>query len=172
LSQFLVPMLEALGKDATLTGRVPLWDLVKEQITHRFILGFGYQAFWTEGNADVWRIWELIGWQAPHSHNGYYEITLGLGLVGAMALAAVVSRAAYQGAMLHCSRPNDGWLWFNVFLGVFLVLNLTESMTLNQNDLFWILFATSAIAFSLRYPETRSIHMAPYDVPMRAKPVS
>jgi exopolysaccharide production protein ExoQ len=172
LSEFLVPILEALGKDATLTGRVPLWNLVKEQITHRFLLGSGYQAFWTEGNSDVWRIWELIGWGAPHSHNGYYELMLGLGLVGAITLAVVIIRAAYHGAVLHNRQPDSGWLWFNVFVGVFLVLNLTESMMMNQNDFFWILFATAAIAFSLRYPEVQSMHIVFHETITKAHPIS
>jgi exopolysaccharide production protein ExoQ len=172
LSEFIVPILEALGKDATLTGRVPLWNLIKEQITHRFLLGFGYQAFWTQGNTDVWRIWGEIGWQAPHSHNGYYEVMLGLGFVGSMTLAIVVIRAAYHGAALHCSRPNDGWLWFNVFVGVFLVLNLTESMMVNQNDFFWLLFTTAAIAFSFRYPEGQSIPVASHDRILKTHSIS
>jgi hypothetical protein len=34
-------------------------------------------------------------------------------------------------------------------------MNLTESMLLAQNDLFWTLFTTAIVAFSLRYSEVR-----------------
>jgi exopolysaccharide production protein ExoQ len=155
LSEFLVPALEALGKDATLTGRVPLWALVDERISHHLLFGYGYQAFWTPGNLEAWEIWEVIGWMAPHSHNGFREIMLNLGLVGLLSLALVMVRALRQGAVLQCSAPEDGWLWLNVLVCMFLVMNLTESMFLAQNDLFWILFTTAIVAFSLRHPEIR-----------------
>jgi exopolysaccharide production protein ExoQ len=155
LSEFLVPALEALGKDATLTGRVPLWALVDEQISSHPLFGFGYQAFWTPGNFDAWHIWEAIGWMAPHSHNGFRETLLSLGLVGLLSLSLVVVRALLQGAELQCGAPQDCWLWLNVLVCMFLVMNLTESMILAQNDLFWILFTTAAVAFSLRKPEIR-----------------
>jgi O-antigen ligase len=105
LGEFLVPLLEALGKDATLTGRVPLWALVDEMISRKIAVGYGYGAFWTPGNVDAWRIWEAIGWQAPHSHNGYREVLLGLGLVGFLTLAIVLVRAVWQGgrALLHAA---------------------------------------------------------------------
>lgn len=155
LGEFLVPALEALGKDATLTGRVPLWALVDEMIERRLVLGHGFGVFWTEGNMDAWRIWGAIGWQAPHSHNGYRETMLGLGLVGLVTLAAVVVRAAWQAGALYCSKPWEGWLWINVFIGMYLVMNLTESLFLVQNDLFWTLFMAVIVMVSLRFPERR-----------------
>jgi O-antigen ligase len=156
LEEFLVPLLEALGKDATLTGRVPLWLLVDQVIGDRLLLGYGYQTFWTDASADAWRIWAEIGWMAPHSHNGFRETLLSLGLVGMLPLLAVIVRAARQGAALQCRAPEDGWLWLNVWIGTFLVMNLTESIILAQNDVFWTLFMTAAIAFALRYPEQRA----------------
>lgn len=159
LGEFLVPVLEALGKDATLTGRVPLWALVDEMIARRPVLGYGYGAFWTDGNIDAWRIWGVIGWEAPHSHNGYRETTLGLGLVGLATLAVLIARAMWQAGSLYCGRPADGWLWINVFLGMYLVMNLTESIFLVQNDLFWTLFVAVIVMASLRYPERdRGLH--------------
>lgn len=153
LGELLVPLLEALGKDATLTGRVPLWRLVDAMIAQKIVLGYGYAAFWTPGNVDAWRIWAEIGWQAPHSHNGYREIVLGLGLVGLVTLGTVLVRALWQGAVLYCTRPWEGWLWLNVFIGMYLVMNLTEAIFLLQNDLFWTLFTAAILMISLRYPE-------------------
>lgn len=153
LGEFLVPLLEALGKDATLTGRVPLWHLVDAMIAQQIVHGYGYAAFWAPGNPDAWRIWAEIGWQAPHSHNGYREIMLGLGIIGIATLAVVLVRAVWQGAVLYCARPWEGWLWLNVFVGMYLVMNLTEAIFLVQNDFFWTLFTAVVLMISLRYPE-------------------
>ncbi|MGV8988312.1 MAG: hypothetical protein ACOH2H_18735 [Cypionkella sp.] len=49
LDLLLVPLLEALCKDATLAGRVPLWAMVDMCIAERPWLGYAYQAFWMPG---------------------------------------------------------------------------------------------------------------------------
>ncbi len=155
LGSFLVPMLEALGKDATLTGRVPLWRLVDHEIAHHLLLGFGYEAFWTEGNDAAWEIWSRIGWQAPHSHNGYRDIMLSLGLLGLILLAVMVVRALTQGTRLNLARPDESWLWLNVLAGVFLFMNLTESVFLDPGAFPWTLFATAVLMFAVHAPTLR-----------------
>jgi exopolysaccharide production protein ExoQ len=154
LHEFLVPVLEAMGKDATLTGRVPLWELVDRQIADHMIFGVGYQSFWTEANPDAWVIWSQIQWQAPHSHNGFRDTMLSFGVTGTALFVIVLVRAVRQGAVLHCRDPEYGWLWLNVFLVMVLVMNLTESMFLIQNDTIFVLFATSIVMFSLYAPVT------------------
>jgi exopolysaccharide production protein ExoQ len=161
LGSYLVPLLEALGKDATLTGRVPLWRLVDEQIGRNLVLGHGFGAFWTTGSPGAWRIWGEIGWMAPHAHNGFRDTLLGVGLLGLTILLFVIARAVTQGALLQCRKPDEGWLWLNVLVGMFLVMNLTESIFLVQNDLFWTLFMTAVIAFSLRYPDSTELRSEP-----------
>jgi exopolysaccharide production protein ExoQ len=152
LQEFLVPVLEALGKDATLTGRVPLWRLVDVQIAHNLLLGFGYQAFWTNANPEAWAIWSAIDWQAPHAHNGFRDTMLSVGIGGTLLFALVLVRALCQGARLQCRAARDGWLWLNVFMVMVLVMNLTESLFLLQNDAISILFAATIIMFSLYAP--------------------
>lgn len=150
----LQPLLDVLGKDATLTGRVPLWHLVDAEIAARPILGYGYQAFWTEGNSKAWQIWEKIRWAAPHAHSGYRDMLLALGFAGFAVFAAVIVRGLRQGARLHCRRPGEGWIWFSMILGAGLILNMAESDFLAQNDLIWILMSTGLIAISLRSHST------------------
>jgi exopolysaccharide production protein ExoQ len=152
LHEFLVPVLEALGKDATLTGRVPLWEMVDAAISRHLLFGFGYQAFWTEANPEAWAIWSTIRWMAPHAHNGFRDILLSFGLVGTSLFGLVIVRAIHQGAVLQCRAPQDGWLWLNVFMIMVLVMNLTESIFLVQNDAIFGLFTTAIIMFSVYAP--------------------
>jgi exopolysaccharide production protein ExoQ len=152
LHEFLVPVLEALGKDATLTGRVPLWELVDTKISSHLLLGFGYQAFWTEANPEAWAIWSTIQWMAPHAHNGFRDILLSFGIGGMALFVLVVVPAIRRGAVLQCRAPEDGWLWLNVFVIMVLVMNLTESIFLVQNDAIFVLFAAGIIMFSLYSP--------------------
>jgi exopolysaccharide production protein ExoQ len=152
LHEFLVPFLEALGKDATLTGRVPLWELVDRQIDNNLLSGFGYQAFWTDSNPAAWSIWSEIQWMAPHAHNGYRDTMLSFGLIGMIPFVLLLLRALHEGAVLQCRDAQYGWLWLNVFVVMVLVMNLTESIFLVQNDAIFILFITAFIMFSLYLP--------------------
>lgn len=155
LQHYLVPMLETLGKDATLTGRVPLWELVDSYIGDRPILGYGFQAFWTPGSSGAWRIWAIVGWMAPHSHSGIRETLLSLGLIGLILLLAAISRGLIQGAKLLATERGEGWLWLNVVVGIYLVMNLTESLFFSQNDFIFILFCAALLSFSTASRELR-----------------
>lgn len=159
LNTLLVPVLEALGKDATLTGRVPLWAFVDAEIARHRILGVGYRVFWTEGSAGAWNIWIQIGWMAPHAHNGYRDMLLSFGLAGMAPLALVLVQALYQGARLQLAFPGEGWMCLNVLVGVFLTMNLTESLFLEPGALPWIVFASAVLMFSTHASRLR--HRSP-----------
>jgi len=159
-----VPLLDALGKDATLTGRVPLWEEVDKSIALRPLLGYGYQTFWTPVNPEKWQIETAIGWGPPHAHNGYRDTILSLGFVGAAVLAIVIARGASQGARLEFREPDEGWFWLNVLFGMFLTMNLTESLILRQNEFFWTMFMTYLLMFSLRCPSTAPVATTPWVV--------
>ncbi|MBB4237898.1 O-antigen ligase family protein [Rhizobium esperanzae] len=167
LHEFLVPALEALGKDATLTGRVPLWELVDREISDRWMLGYGYQAFWTTENREATQIWFKLGWAAPHAHNGYRDILLSFGIMGMIPFALMLLHAIHQGAVLQCHDPQYGWLWLNVLTIMILVMNLTESFFLVQNDTIFILFTAAIIMFSLYAPVVSISPSPPWQAPSR-----
>jgi exopolysaccharide production protein ExoQ len=150
LHYVILPLLEALGKDATLTGRVPLWAEVDKSIALRPLLGYGYQTFWEPANPEYWRIISAVGWGPPHSHNGYRDTILSLGFVGAFVLAAAIAKGASEGAKLEFRQPTAGWFWLNVIFGMYLTMNLTESLILRQNEFFWTTFVACLLMFSLR----------------------
>lgn len=154
LAAYLVPLLHLIGKDATLTGRVPLWALVDQYIAARPFTGYGYEAFWTNGNVAMWRIWVTIGWEAPNAHNGLRQSLLNFGLVGTVLLGLTFVRAIWQGSVLHAAAPHEGWLWMNVLLVMMLSINLTESQMMLQNDLLWILLTAFMSMFSIYRPGT------------------
>lgn len=151
LASFYQPLLEAMGKDATLTGRVPLWRQVDPWILERPLLGYGYGAFWSDADPIAWQIWSHIGWKAPHAHNGYRDLMLNFGLVGAAVFALAVLQAAWRAFALLAAEPGAGWLWCNVVIVVSLFLNLSESTFLVQNDLIWLLVSTAMMTVSYRH---------------------
>ena len=155
LYEYLLPLLNSLGKDATLTGRVPLWHQVDPEIARHPFIGYGYGAFWSEANLEAWRIWREIAWKAPHAHNGYRDLLLSVGMLGALVFAIVILQALSRGLRLQATRPQEGWVWCSLMISLSLLLNLSESTILMQNDLVWILTSTAILSVSYRYPSVR-----------------
>ncbi|NJN87369.1 MAG: O-antigen ligase family protein [Leptolyngbyaceae cyanobacterium SL_7_1] len=82
-------LLLSLGRDPTLTGRVPIWNYTIDKIAERPFIGYGYGAFWAKdsryaleaGRAVAgWTTLDL--WIPPHAHNGFIDMALSVGLLG------------------------------------------------------------------------------------------
>jgi exopolysaccharide production protein ExoQ len=73
-----------LGREPTLTSRVPMWKDLISMVTNP-VLGFGYDSFWLGARQEyIYMNWGIIG----NAHNGYLEMYLNLGLVGVFFIAA------------------------------------------------------------------------------------
>lgn len=140
LPDVLETVLGFLGKDLTLTGRIPLWLLLIPMALQRPLLGYGYGAFWLGESGPSAIVWALT-WDAPHAHNGFLDLWLELGLVGAvlgtMVLALPMARSIF-------SSRRAAKIAENVFL--FFVFsfwaNAAESVLLQSGlakALYWLL---------------------------------
>jgi exopolysaccharide production protein ExoQ len=125
------PLVEYLTRgnvEATmnLTGRVPLWQILLEEIGERPWLGVGFTAYWSSLSLlSSFQVQDVV---APSAHNGYLEELLNTGVVGLAILLTfclvtlgVVRRQALRGDPL-------GWLVF-LYMVYFLLLNLTNAVT-------------------------------------------
>ncbi len=84
-------IVQLFGKDLTLTGRLPLWQLALDSFYAKPLLGFGFGAYWiTGGDYGGLRLHFLAGWAPSHIHNGWLEVALNLGLVGVGFLAVLL----------------------------------------------------------------------------------
>ncbi|MGC2721946.1 MAG: O-antigen ligase family protein, partial [Candidatus Acidiferrales bacterium] len=125
------PVVELVGKDATLTGRMQLWHYVKQEIVRRPVLGFGYSAFWSTGEAD--RIRAAVNWDPPTAHNGFLDAALGLGIIGLAILLLGLLRNLYLGFKVARRDQDFASIW-PLFFIIFVVLdNLTESSITGAN---------------------------------------
>jgi O-antigen ligase len=85
-------LLEFLGRDATLTNRTIIWQLIEPYILKEFIFGYGFGAFWASdavfGFLDRW---SFIG----NAHSGYYEAMLQGGIVCLLIVLAIAFKSLY-----------------------------------------------------------------------------
>lgn len=74
-------LMQAMGKDPTLTGRTELWEGLLHSAAKRPLLGYGYEAFFSKPDELV-GLQSHAGWLPPHAHNGYLQVLISTGLVG------------------------------------------------------------------------------------------
>ncbi len=90
------PFLEAIGKDATLTGRTPMWEqFITVMMAHNTLTGFGFCMFWKDPSA--YGLWHALfpkdSWgntMTFGAHNMLFEIWLDDGLIGLAALFLMI----------------------------------------------------------------------------------
>ena len=132
-------LLEALGKDPTLTGRTDIWAALMRQVALHPWTGFGYSAFWVRGSdpADFIRL--ETQWPVPSAHNGWIDLLVQLGWPGAILVGIVMAVAILGTAFrLNGSGPREGWFGM-AYLAVFTLLSLSESVLLSHANLPWVL---------------------------------
>ena len=82
------PLLNALGKDATLTGRIPLWrQLIEVMQQHNTLFGFGYGRFWFDERAvaymhEGFEQHSFMANMTSGAHNNIMELLANNGILG------------------------------------------------------------------------------------------
>ena len=142
-------MLEATGRDMTLTGRTGLWTDLLNNAAKSPVLGVGLGAFWVGkiGYAmyplDNWsRV--TPGWRPGQGHNGYIDVYVDLGVIGVVLVLLVVV-SAFAGALDDLqNRFELGTLRLTLLLSI-VMNNLTESSLLKGTHSLWFLFLLVAV---------------------------
>ncbi|WP_345410339.1 O-antigen ligase family protein [Actinomycetospora chlora] len=121
----------SLGRDSTLTGRTDVWPAVLEQIARTPILGLGWNAPWREGQPETQRMWRAAGFKMYHSHDGYLDMLLQLGVVGLGLMSIVLVVTLIVGIASYVGRGDELAVWSTSCAIVLVMVNLTESPSTN-----------------------------------------
>ncbi|WP_124728320.1 O-antigen ligase family protein [Staphylospora marina] len=154
-----------LGKDATMTGRTPLWSYAIAMAMREPWLGYGYYGFWHGMEGPSNSVWKVIQWKPPHSHNGFIDLWLDLGLIGVGLFLAGLVKFLIM-AVRHV-RFNNRWedAWPLLYGAFMIVSNISESAILTNNfNLFWVLYvATFTMLAAKQADEAQSHDRSPAD---------
>jgi exopolysaccharide production protein ExoQ len=134
-----------IGKDPTLTGRIQLWILSVVMALQRPWLGYGYSAFWRGLEGPSAAIWRAMKWPAPHSHNGWLEVWLGLGIVGVIMFLVLFVLYVKRAIQYVRAVPSIAGRWPLFFIVLFFLSNLTGANILARNTIFWIVFVAVGV---------------------------
>lgn len=138
-------ILEAFGRDPTLSGRTELWDMAKAAIADHPWLGYGYGAFWEEPFGPSQTIWDIIGWNAPNAHNGVLDLWIGLGIAGPVTMLIAICVILRNSVALLRRRNTIDAQWPLMLILMIVGLNFDESGFIDQNDISTVLFVMVAL---------------------------
>ncbi|MEQ8554302.1 MAG: O-antigen ligase family protein [Cyclobacteriaceae bacterium] len=137
-------VLLTVGKDITFTGRTYIWATVLILSYEHVLFGYGYQGFWRgELEEPSSLVVQLLGWYPSHSHNGFIDVYLTLGLAGLIVLLIsfiTFFRSEWRNHGRRISVSSSA-----IIIIYALIYNLTESTFIAPNGFMW--FLVLAITF-------------------------
>jgi O-antigen ligase len=138
---------DLLGRSTTFSGRTDIWDVVWSAVERRPVAGWGFMAVWFEpelraGLAAVRR-------DVYEAHSGYLEVLVGAGVLGVVALAAVLGVVLARVADRARWRADAAGLWFVAATTFVLAANLGETY-IGANLLPWMLLTAISVQASRR----------------------
>lgn len=151
MSDTLASIAGRLPLDTSFTGRTDIWTFGVQTAQLKPWTGYGFAAFW--GGSAVKNLPEGMEWAATaaHSHNGYLDTTLTMGLPGLALLIAVLIVAPLLDFQAAERRGNAGpllLLTFRIWLfGIY--LSSLESFYFGRDDPIWFTFLVAV--FLLHY---------------------
>ena len=99
---------------SSLTGRLPLWEELLTWIYKSPMLGYGYLAFWDAKRVEY--LSETFSWEIPHGHNMYLDITIDVGIIGAILFVSMLICALVATARLY---TRTGKVEYAIVAGIF-----------------------------------------------------
>jgi len=152
LNDGLARIVATLPLDATFTGRTDVWRFAVDAVAQRPLTGYGFSAFWgTSGvrdSAEAEGTWAGV---AAHSHNGYLDTAVNLGLVGLVltGLVLVIAPLRDYQRLSERSRPDPFAVMFLQIWLFGLLLSSMESFFYDRSDPIWFTFLVAV--FGLHY---------------------
>jgi O-antigen ligase len=140
------PITEALGRDATLNGRTPLWAASLRIMRERPLTGYGYNVVWQRQEGTLLPHIPETGWrEAATAHNAVLNTATELGVPAALLLVVY-----FVGTLLDAARStrypqSSPYPYVTALLFALVTINLTESYVLTVHYVFWILWVAMAV---------------------------
>jgi O-antigen ligase len=137
---YLPSLLQAFGRDPTLSGRTEIWGALAGSISKRPLLGYGFYAFWLGMVGESGNVINATHWTFGYAHNGILEIAVQLGLIGVFVFLATLLRAMRDAwfCVRHDLSGRYDWCVAMIVLTVF--YNFDEGTVVWPNELLSILY--------------------------------
>lgn len=138
----------AMGRDASLTGRVPLWQVIMTIIAEKPVFGHAYGGFFNADSAGLQYLWLQFPWQPPHSHSGYLDMLVDLGIVGLLAYLWLFASTIFLAFKARSSGTAPLARWVLFFMLINVLMNIDEDTSMAAS-LFTALMPTAMLEVGL-----------------------
>jgi len=169
-------VLDAMGREATLTDRTLIWALLLSLNTDPWVgtgyeirggriapypsmttnawVGTGFESFWLGPRLDV--IWSAYSWKPNQAHSGYMEIFINLGWIG-VGLLAYVLLSGYRAVSGRYRRGVPTGALMLAYFVAGLAFNFTEAAFFRMMAPVWIILLLAIT----RFPKSHTAETAP-----------
>lgn len=149
LYAFLPVVLNALGRDVTLTGRTLIWAVLLDSVRKHPLTGYGFYAFWQGLNGESGVVVHRLNWTFGYAHNGYLEVCLQLGLIGLALFLATLAKALRDAWICTRTDLSGRYDWYIGIVLLMMVQNMDDCTVLWPKDLLSILYVVACCAVAL-----------------------
>jgi O-antigen ligase len=130
-----------LGRNSTFTGRTGMWEwLFKYVVAQRPLLGHGFGALWYQNDFRL-AVQAGVKWGFPVviGDNGYVDIVLHVGYLGALAFAVLLFAILYRVVRLAFRERTLLAFMPLLIMAYVLVVNITLSYFLETESYTWVI---------------------------------
>ncbi|PKG98747.1 O-antigen ligase [Paraglaciecola sp. MB-3u-78] len=153
-------LLGLMGRDASLTDRTVIWQLLEQSLEDEYWYGFGFGAFWaSDASSGFLEGWKFIG----NAHSGYIETRLNAGMLGLSALFLLLISFFHKSLQLffNTNTSKISALFISILV-VQTITNYVGYVILNHNSFDMFLFtvcyfSATSLTTQLRMNEMRNI---------------
>ncbi|CAH0529058.1 O-antigen ligase family protein [Vibrio hippocampi] len=145
-------LLELVGRDATLTNRTLIWELILPSVYDKLALGWGFGAYWASwGVQEFMERWGYIG----NAHNGFIETLLHGGIPFLVLLVITIIAALYQLLKYQNlrQRPLENYICISLII-VYTIANFVGYTLPNHNAVDFFIFSY-IVLLSTKYVGSR-----------------
>ncbi len=151
-------LVDILGKNMDLNGRIPIWELCMDKVLERPWIGYGYAAFFKSDEAlyVLLNSWANNNARSFYAHNGYIGMLLGLGFLGLSLLIFNLITTLYRLVKLLNLTKTIETIWMLQIIVFLLTYNMFDGAgLLASSDALWTMYVSISISSALQYKAIR-----------------
>ena len=151
IGDYYTDILQLLGKSPSLTGRTDFWPQVIQRISERPVFGYGVNGFW-----QSWRgfdnpaagISTNFGYVPNHSHNGFLDLGLQLGVTGIVLFVCSFLLTLFKAISLFLAPGRKEAITYIVILVFIVISNISVSELFSASHI-WFYYVLTAVGVSI-----------------------
>lgn len=143
------PILRALGKSETLTGRVPIWKAVLDLSVEKWQTGYGWGTLFPRESDLFAQIFQKSGVAAMHSHNDLLQWFITTGFLGLLSIILSFIFLLIFGLKSYRENKNDLSLWIPLGTIGLIFAGITETVISQPQGFFILSLMSCCLGMSL-----------------------